>query len=41
MLWYAAEPAVAADTAKAAELLANCQIPKVQEYITRRIASGK
>jgi hypothetical protein len=41
MLWYAAEPAVAADTAKAAELLASCQIPKVQEFITRRIASGK
>ncbi len=41
MLWYAAEPAVAADTAKAVELLATCQIPKVQEFITRRIASGK
>jgi hypothetical protein len=41
MLWYAAEPAVAADTAKAAELLANCQVPKVQEFITRRIAAGK
>ena len=41
MLWYAAEPAVAADTAKAAELLTSCQIPKVQEFITRRIASGK
>ena len=41
MIWYAAEPAVAADTAKAVELLATCQIPKVQEFITRRIASGK
>ncbi len=41
MIWYAAEPAVAADTAKAAELLASCQIPKVQEFITRRIASEK
>jgi putative membrane-bound dehydrogenase-like protein len=39
MLWYAAEPAVAADTAKAAELLASCQIPKVQEFITRRMAA--
>ena len=39
MLWYAAEPAVAADIAKGADLLANCQIPKVQEFITRRIAA--
>ena len=41
MIWYAAEPAVAADANKAVELLAACQIPKVQEFITRRIASGK
>ena len=40
MLWYAAEPAVAADIAKGVELLANCKIPKVQEFITRRIAAG-
>jgi putative membrane-bound dehydrogenase-like protein len=39
MLWYAAEPAVAADIARGAELLASCQIPKVQEFITRRIAA--
>jgi hypothetical protein len=39
LLWYAAEPAVAADVAKGAELLANCQIPKVQEFISRRIAA--
>jgi putative membrane-bound dehydrogenase-like protein len=39
MLWYAAEPAVAADITKGAELLASCQIPKVQEFITRRIAA--
>ena len=39
MLWYAAEPAVAADLSKAAELLASCQIPKVQEFISRRIAA--
>ena len=37
MLWYAAEPAVAADIAKAAELLATCQIPKVAEFIARRM----
>ena len=39
LLWYAAEPAVAADITKAAELLGACQIPKVQEFITRRIAA--
>ena len=39
MIWYAAEPAVAADTAKAAELLAAAKIPKLQEYIARRIAA--
>jgi putative membrane-bound dehydrogenase-like protein len=39
MLWYAAEPAVAADIAKGAELLAACKIPKVQEFIARRLAS--
>jgi hypothetical protein len=39
MLWYAAEPAVAADPGKAAELLATCRIPKVTEYIARRMAS--
>lgn len=40
LTWYAAEPAVAADVAKAAELLAECKIPKVQEFITRRIAAA-
>ncbi len=39
MIWYAAEPAVAADPAKAAELLAVTKIPKLQEYIARRIAT--
>lgn len=40
MLWYAAEPAVGADIAKGAELLANCRIAKVQEFISRRIAAA-
>jgi putative membrane-bound dehydrogenase-like protein len=40
MIWYAAEPAVGADMAKGAELLANCRIPKVQEFISRRIAAA-
>jgi putative membrane-bound dehydrogenase-like protein len=39
MVWYAAEPAVAADVARGAALLANCKIPKVQEFISRRIAA--
>ena len=39
MLWYAAEPAVAADVVKGADLLAQCKIPKVQEFISRRIAA--
>jgi len=40
MIWYAAEPAVGADFAKGAELLANCRIGKVQEFIARRIAAA-
>jgi putative membrane-bound dehydrogenase-like protein len=40
MIWYAAEPAVGADLVKGAELLANCRIPKVQEFISRRIAAA-
>lgn len=39
LLWYAAEPAVAADIVKGSELLVSCRIPKVQEFISRRIAS--
>lgn len=40
MIWYAAEPAVGADPEKATELLASSKIPKLQEYITRRLAAG-
>jgi glucose/arabinose dehydrogenase len=40
MIWYAAEPAVAADPVKAADFLAACKIPKVQEFVTRRMAAG-
>lgn len=39
MIWYAAEPAVAADPVKATDLLASCKIPKVTEYIARRMAA--
>jgi hypothetical protein len=31
---------VAADPVKAADFLASCKIPKVQEYVTRRMAAG-
>jgi hypothetical protein len=39
MIWYAAEPAVAADGAKALELLASCKFAKIQEFISRRLAA--
>jgi HEAT repeat protein len=39
MIWYAAEPAVGADLTRGANLLANCRIGKVQEFIARRIAA--
>ncbi len=39
MVWYAAEPAVAADPIKAADLLGTCKIAKVQEWIARRMAT--
>jgi hypothetical protein len=38
MYWYAAEPIAGADPAAAAELLAVCKIPKVQEFLARRMA---
>jgi hypothetical protein len=38
MDWYAAEPIVAADPAWAAEALAACKIPKVAEFIARRLS---
>jgi hypothetical protein len=40
LLWYGTEPAVAADPVKGAELLGKCAIPKMQEFITRRIAAA-
>jgi putative membrane-bound dehydrogenase-like protein len=38
MYWYAAEPIVAKDPAWAAEALGACKIPKVTEFIARRMA---
>ena len=39
MYWYAAEPVVAADNAVAVQLLAASKIPKVRQFITRRLAA--
>ncbi|MST01302.1 MAG: hypothetical protein EXS29_08345 [Pedosphaera sp.] len=41
MYWYAAEPVVAGDNAAALELLAACKIPKVRQFITRRMTAGR
>ena len=41
MYWYATEPVVAADPEIGVRLLANCKIPKVRQFITRRMASGR
>ena len=41
MYWYAAEPVVAADNAVAVQLLAACKIPKVRQFITRRMTTGR
>lgn len=39
LTWYGIEPAVAADPAKAALLLAKCQQPSVRQFITRRLTA--
>ena len=39
MIWYAAEPCVAADTAAGVQLAANAKIPLLREFIARRIAA--
>jgi len=39
LVWYAAEPAVAADAVRAANLLGLSQIPLLQEFISRRMAA--
>ena len=40
MYWYATEPVVAAGKEAALQLLAACRIPKVRQFITRRMATG-
>jgi hypothetical protein len=39
MYWYATEPVVAADRVAAVKLLTACKIPKVRQFITRRMAT--
>jgi putative membrane-bound dehydrogenase-like protein len=39
MLWYALEPVVGTDAAKAATLLTQVKIPLLQEYVARRMAA--
>jgi putative membrane-bound dehydrogenase-like protein len=41
MYWYATEPVVAADPKSGVRLLADCTIPKVRQFITRRMATGR
>ena len=41
MYWYATEPVVAGDRVAAVKLLTACKIPKVRQFITRRMATGR
>ena len=41
MYWYATEPVVAVDRVAAVKLLTACQIPKVRQFITHRMATGR
>ena len=40
MLWYAVEPLVGADRQRAVQLLGQCKMPEVRQYITRRMAGN-
>ena len=40
MVWYAAEPIVSADLAAGAALAGKSKIPRVREFIARRLAAG-
>jgi hypothetical protein len=40
MYWYAVEPVVSADAAAGAALAAKAKIPRVREFIARRLAAG-
>jgi hypothetical protein len=40
MYWYAVEPVVSADATSGAMLAAKAKIPRVREFIARRLAAG-
>jgi hypothetical protein len=40
MVWYAAEPLVMTDTARAAKLMTSSKLPRLREFITRRMVAG-
>ena len=40
MIWYGVEPLVTLDTPRALKLAAGAKIPRVRQYITRRVAAG-
>ncbi len=40
MYWYAAEPVAGADIKSAALMAAKSKIPRVREYISRRMAAS-
>jgi hypothetical protein len=39
MIWFGIEPAIASDPTRSAELVGNSKLPKLQEFIARRMAS--
>ncbi|HLY74381.1 MAG TPA: LamG-like jellyroll fold domain-containing protein, partial [Planctomycetota bacterium] len=40
LVWYATEPLVMTDTARAAKLMASSKLPRLREFITRRMVAG-
>jgi hypothetical protein len=40
MIWYGTAPLVAADKPRALKLAGACKIPKVRQFISRRVAGG-
>ncbi len=38
MIWYAIEPMVTADRSRSVQLMAQCKIPEVRQFISRRMA---
>jgi hypothetical protein len=39
MLWYAAEPCIAVDSSRGAALLGACKLPKILEFVARRMTT--